>query len=89
MIKYFSKLGVAELELESGFIKEGEELLITGPTTGAIFFPANEMRVADSIAPEITEKGIRFSVKVPKKVRPGDRLYVMRIVEEKRKSKFL
>ena len=89
VIKYFSKLGVAELELESGLIKEGEELLITGPTTGAVFFPANEMRVADSIAPEITEKGIRFSVKVPEKVRPGDRLYVMRMVEEKGKSKFL
>ena len=89
VIKYFSKLGVAELELESGLIKEGEELLITGPTTGAVFFPAQEMRVADSIAPEITEKGIRFSVKVPEKVRPGDRLYVMRMVEEKGKSKFL
>lgn len=89
VIKYFSKLGVAELELESGLIKEGEELLITGPTTGAVFFPAKEMRVADSIAPEITEKGIRFSVKVPEKVRPGDRLYVMRMVEKKGKSKFL
>lgn len=89
VIKYFSQLGVAEFELESNHITAGEELLVTGPTTGAIFFEAKDMRVEDSTLDEITEKGLRFSIKTPDKVRPGDKLYVMRVVENKDKSIFL
>ena len=77
--KYYARLGVAEFLLESGFISEGEELLVTGPTSGAVFFPAREMRLDDeTVLPQIGERGTVFSIKVPEKVRPGDRLYVMR-----------
>lgn len=89
VVKYFSKLGVAELELTATTIQAGEELLITGPTTGAVFFPAEGMRVNDTIVPEVTDKGTRFSCSVPEKVRPGDNLYVMRIKENNKKSKYI
>lgn len=82
VVKYYSKLGVAELELESNYIHKGEELLITGPTTGAVFFPADDLRVEDQTVDEISEKGLRFSIEVPEKVRPNDRLYVMRVKED-------
>ncbi|MBO6098723.1 MAG: U32 family peptidase, partial [Prevotella sp.] len=36
-IKYFSKIGVAELQVEAHEIKVGDKLLITGPTTGAMY----------------------------------------------------
>lgn len=87
VVKYFSKLGVAELEVESGEILAGEELMVSGPTTGAVFFPANEMRIDDTARQKV-EKGDRFSVKVPEKVRPGDRLYVMRVRKNIQMSKY-
>ncbi len=80
VLKYFSKLGVAEFELESSFIASGEELMVSGPTTGAVFLGSDDMRI-DDLRREKVSKGDRFSCLVPEKVRPGDRLYVMRDVE--------
>lgn len=79
--KYYAKLGVGEFELESGYVKEGEELLVSGPTTGAVFFTAQEMHLDEGTAVKVDEKGTIFSIKVPEKIRPGDRLYVMRVKE--------
>jgi len=73
-IKYFGGLGVAEFEMESGSLKVGDEILITGPTTGALMQTIEEIRVElDPV--EETVKGERFSIKVDQKVRPSDRLY--------------
>lgn len=44
-IKYFSKLGVAEFQIESRSLKVGDEILITGPTTGAVTTIVDEIRV--------------------------------------------
>ena len=44
-IKYFSKLGVAEFLMETQTLKLGEKILITGPTTGALFLDVEEIRV--------------------------------------------
>ncbi|MDR0431256.1 MAG: U32 family peptidase [Tannerellaceae bacterium] len=73
-IKYFSNLGVAEFEMESQTLKKGDEILITGPTTGAIMQTIGEIRVNLEPVGE-TVKGERFSFKVNGKVRPSDRMY--------------
>jgi len=73
-ISYFSKLGVAEFEMESGLLQVGDEILITGPTTGALFQTIEEIRVDLKPVPE-TKKGDRFSIKVNEKIRPSDRMY--------------
>jgi len=75
-IKYFSGLGVAEFEMESGSLRVGDEILITGPTTGALMQTIEEIRV-DLKPVEETVKGERFSFKTAEKVRPSDRLYKM------------
>jgi len=73
-INYFSQLGVAEFEMESGRLNAGDEIVITGPTTGAVFQTADEIRV--DLKPVLTTtKGERFSIKVVEKVRPSDRMY--------------
>ena len=79
-ISYFSKIGVAEFQMECGTLKVGDEILITGPTTGALFQTIEEIRVNLKSVPEAV-KGERFSFKVNEKVRPSDRLYKM--VEKK------
>ena len=74
-VRYFSKLGVAEFKLEAGELTPGTEIIITGPTTGALFLTPEEIRV-DLKSVERVRKGESFSILVPAKVRPSDRLYV-------------
>ena len=73
-IKYFGEINVAEFEMESGSLKKGDEILITGPTTGALFQTIKEIRV-DLKPVEETVKGERFSIKTDEKIRPADRMY--------------
>ena len=75
-IRYFSRIGVAEFQMECGMLKAGDEILITGPTTGAIFLTLEEIRVDLKPVTE-TKKGERFSFKINEKIRPSDRLYKM------------
>ena len=75
-IKYFSKIGVAEFQVEAHEIKVGDTLLITGPTTGALRFDCTEIRY-DLKSVSSAEKGWRISIPVPDKVRPSDKLFVL------------
>lgn len=73
-IKYFSNIGVAEFLIEASEISVGDKLLITGPTTGAIFIDLDEIRY-DLKPVQTAHKGEHISIKVPSKVRPSDKLY--------------
>ncbi len=75
--KYFSRLGVAEFLMEAGELKVGDEVVITGPTTGAYILTTDEIHGNDGPVPSVT-KGQLFAIKVPGKVRPSDRLYIWR-----------
>ena len=74
VMKYFSKLGVAEIAVEASEIEKEQNMLITGPTTGIMKFDASEIRY-DLKPVEKAEKGWRVSVPVPDKVRPNDKVY--------------
>ncbi|WP_311549881.1 peptidase U32 family protein [Prevotella aurantiaca] len=74
VMKYFSKLGVAEIAVEASEIEKGQNILITGPTTGILKFDANEIRY-DLQPVDKAEKGWRVSIPVPDKVRPNDKVY--------------
>lgn len=73
-IKYFSNLGVAEFLMETQSLKVGDEILITGPTTGAITKKVEEIRVNLKPVQE-TVKGEHFSIKLDEKIRPSDKLF--------------
>ena len=75
-VKYFNDIQVAEFEMESGALRIGDEILVTGPTTGAVFQTVEEIRVELKPVPE-TVKGEHFSIKTAGKVRPSDRMYKM------------
>ena len=74
-IRYFSNIGVAEFLMESGELHTGDEIVITGPTTGAIIMTVDEIRV-DLKPVEKAVKGDHFSIKVAEKIRPSDRLFI-------------
>ena len=85
-IRYFSNIGVAEFLVEASEVKVGDKLLITGPTTGAVFTTLKEARV-DLEPVETVKKRQRFSMKVDEKIRPSDKLYKLVSAEELKKSK--
>ncbi|MDD4776844.1 MAG: U32 family peptidase [Fermentimonas sp.] len=82
-VKHFGNLGVTEFLIETQSVKTGDDLLITGPTTGAVFVTAEDIRV-DLEATDEAVKGDHFSIKTNEKIRPNDQLYKM--VEANRKG---
>ena len=66
--------------MEAGHIDQGDRLLITGPTTGALYVTADDIRLDDRTVPQAV-KGDRISLLVPEKVRASDKVY--RIVKVK------
>ncbi len=61
--------------MESGELKTGDEVVLTGPTTGALIFKVDELRY-DLQPVDKVRKGDLFSMPVPEKVRPSDKLYL-------------
>ena len=76
-MRYFSNIGVAEFYMETGELSVGDEIVITGPTTGALILTVDEIRV-DLKPVQKAVKGQSFSIAVPSKIRPSDKLYLWR-----------
>ncbi len=74
-VRYFPKLGVGEFVMEAGELHVGDEVVITGTDTGAIILTVEELRLEYDPVPMV-KKGDNFSLKVPRKIRPSDRLYI-------------
>lgn len=75
-MNYFPNIQVAEFKMETGSLKVGDKILITGPTTGVVETVVDEIRV-DLKQVQETKKGEFFSVKMDKKIRRSDKLYKM------------
>lgn len=73
-VKWYSRLGVGEFFMEAGELCVGDEVVVTGPTTGALVFKVDDIRVDLKSVPRAV-KGDAFSIPVPAKIRPADRLY--------------
>ncbi len=75
-IKYFEQARVGEFKCESQSLMIGDEIMITGPTTGYIQMTVEEIRL-DGISTDKVKKGDVFSIRVKDKIRPSDKLYKM------------
>jgi putative protease len=84
-IRYFSNLHVAEFLMEAGELHVGDNIIITGPTTGAVPMKVDEIRV-DLQPVEKTVKGEHFSIKTDAKIRPSDKLFLWQRVEDVKKG---
>ena len=73
-VKYFSRIGVGEFIMEADELRVGDEVVITGPTTGALIVKVSDIQVDCKSVP-CAVKGQAFSIPVPAKIRPSDRLY--------------
>lgn len=73
---FFKNISVAEFQVEAADVHQGDELLITGETTGAYECIANDIRV-DLHTTETAKKGEFFSLKTDRIIRRGDKLYLL------------
>jgi U32 family peptidase len=71
---YFNRLNVAEIKLENGDLCKGDTILFTGPTTGAMYYDVDEIRV-DLKVTEKALKGEFCSIKTPDQLRRSDKVY--------------
>ena len=79
VLNFFSKINVAEIKLETAEeLNVGDEILITGTTTGALQQTVDEIREDLKPVPKVVQ-GSLFSIKTNDVVRRGDKLY--RIVD--------
>lgn len=72
--KYFTRLGVAEFSCEAAEFSVGDKMLITGPTTGALYVTVSEIH-DDHDSIQTARKGTCVAFPVPAKIRPSDKLY--------------
>lgn len=79
-LKYFDHVNVGEFKCESHSLSVGDEIMITGPTTGYVEMIVDELRVDGKSAVK-AEKGEVFTLAINEKIRPSDKLY--KLVPEK------
>lgn len=73
---YFNKIHVAEFKLETSNLKVGDEIIVTGPTTGVVQTIITEVRV-DLKSVEEGKKGELISIQIDEKIRRADKLFKM------------
>lgn len=71
---YYANIGVAEIYVETGSLNLGENILISGPTTGVYEAVLNEIRV-DLKPTDHADKGVYCSIPTTELVRRGDKVY--------------
>ena len=82
VVNFFNKAKIAEIALKSGPLLPGDQVVIIGPTTGAIEFTVTEIRKADERV-AMAAKGDTVTFPCPEKVRPNDCVYRFRSIHKK------
>ena len=82
---FFKNISVAEFYLEAtSAIREGDELLITGETTGAYELVAKDIHDGKGELRSEIQKGEYFAIKTEKIIRRGDRIFLLKNEEVER-----
>jgi len=73
VFNYFSKAAVAAVQLNAGELKVGDTIVIEGPGV-SITMEVESMQI-DRQPVESARAGQSVGLKVPERVRPGDKVY--------------
>jgi putative protease len=73
-LKYYEQAQVGEFKCESHSLSVGDEIMISGPTTGYVQMKIHELRI-DNKSINSVKKGDVFTIYSEEKIRPSDKLY--------------
>jgi putative protease len=76
VLNYFKEKNIAHILIESGKIREGDNILIIGETTGVVDFIINDFFVDDKPA-ATAERGNELTFAPPDLVRRNDKVYIV------------
>ena len=76
VLNYYQKNNVGHFILEAGTLKVGDEIIITGPTTGIVEMKAGSIFVDDKKV-VCGKKGEEITIPIVEHIRPNDKLFVM------------
>ena len=79
--RYYSKLQVAEFKIEACELCVGDEILVTGPTTGALRATVSEIRY-DLKPVQTALQGQHISIPLATKVRRNDKLFIIKNITD-------
>ncbi len=80
VIKFYKKANIGEFYLEAGSINVGDEILITGTTTGVVESKVESIFLNDK--PSMSgNKGDKITIPIKKIIRSNDKLYVVKEVK--------
>ncbi len=82
--KYYPRIGVAEVKIETGELKIGDTIHIIGKKTGVVRQRVESMQI-DRKPIEVAKAPTRIGLKVVERVREGDKVFVMKPVTEEEK----
>lgn len=74
---WYSRIGIADFACEAEELHKGDKVLIIGPTTGVIELVLDQMQVDYKVVDTI-HKGDRFTFPMKEKIRPSDKMFVIR-----------
>lgn len=72
---YFPRVGVAQIQMISGFLGKGDEIYIMGSTTGVFRLSIDELRDEQEHIVNQVQKGDVFTFRVTEKVRLNDSVF--------------
>lgn len=73
---YFSNKGIGEFIIQAQELKKGDDILITGPTTGVIESVAEDIWIDKPV--DVAKKGDIITIAIPEKIRKNDKLFVIK-----------
>lgn len=73
-LKYYDQAQAGEFKCESHSLSVGDEIMISGPTTGYVQMKVNELRIENKSIDSV-KKGDVFTLFSEEKIRPSDKLY--------------
>ncbi len=83
VVNYYKQSGVVYISIESGTLKEGDEIYIMGETTGVIEIKAENFLNDDGNKVTSVSKGGKVTIKCQELVRPRDAVYLIKPVQVK------
>ena len=75
---YYPKSKVAEIEMQKESLKLGDEILITGITTGVIKTKIKTIYVKESPVEQANKEDQDITISINEKVRKGDKIYLIK-----------
>ena len=79
--KFYPRIGVAEVKIETGELKLGDTIHIIGKKTGLVRQKVESMQI-DKKPIEVAKAPTRIGLKVVERVREGDKVFVIKPVSE-------